>query len=280
MATLREIHSEIDLKMLHIVERLGHHRATPMIKSDAIKELIELRSKADNIRTSKVPEALKGIINTSKYEQEGTALNSLLEEANDLFGSLYKVETGIKQNSITDSAKEIVSIDKAALESARDYHRNLALYLLFVLLGVSLIGVTIVSSIFGMCSLIPTAIPDTSNIHGETLLFEAILFTGGRVSLILLIGWAIRFIGNLHSHHAAQSVIYQDRLSGLMAASILLNQCGPDERNEMLSQMTDTYLGLKHNAFIEQRRIDSKENQKAVRLALKILSEVKPIIQK
>lgn len=280
MATLREIHSKINSMMQHIIDRLGHHRATPMIKSDEIQELIELKLKAEKLIGLQVPEALKGISTTPQYEQEGTALNSLLEEANNLFGSLYKLEARIKQNLITDSAKEIVKIDKTALESARDYHRQLAQYLLYTLLFVSGIGVLIVSSIFGMCSAMPIAIPDTSNLHGETLIFETILFTGGRISLILLIGWAIRFIGNLHSHHAAQSVIYQDRLSGLMAASILLDQCGPDERNQMLSQMTDTYLGLKHNAFIEQKKIDSKENQKAVRLALKILSEVKPIIQK
>ena len=77
------------------------------------------------------------------------------------------------------------------------------------------------------------------------------LLLGGRLSAVLLAGWALLFVGRLSQRHARQAVIYQDRLSGMGPAAILLQHGKAAERSNVISSMVEAYLTLNHDAFRE-----------------------------
>ncbi|REG32228.1 hypothetical protein ATI61_105556 [Archangium gephyra] len=94
---------------------------------------------------------------------------------------------------------------------------------------------------------VPTKTPLDTNIH--TLEEIALLF-GGRIALLALVAWALRYVGNLHRAHSEQSVIYQDRRAALGIIQSMINSATEsDQRREMLKLLAERYLDFEQSAF-------------------------------
>lgn len=196
----------------------------------------------------------------AKLQPEYELLNAQVEAAAEVDAALQKnpddeVEALVLEaRALTDRAAELsrqvsdkplavqgvqqVSTDVEQFERARDYHRKRSDMYLALLLVVAAGGCWVVYSLFF-----------GQNGVGATGWLGAAVLIGGRVALLLLVGWLIKFLGELQSRHAQQAVTYQDRVAGLGAARVIIEQGLRESREGVLRAMTASYLSLDANAF-------------------------------
>lgn len=81
--------------------------------------------------------------------------------------------------------------------------------------------------------------------------WERLVFVfGGRIALLLLVAWTIRFVGGLHRAHSEQAVIYQDRQAALGIVQSMINTSSDAEyRREVLKILAEGYLNFELSAF-------------------------------
>jgi hypothetical protein len=144
-------------------------------------------------------------------------------------------------------AREQVRVDKAEFESARDFHRKLSTVGLCLIVVALVAGVLLVLRVFvdfSQSAITSAGSPDTV----DRVARIALLF-GGRIALLVGLGWLLHFLFRFHTNHAAQAVSYQDRLAGLGAAELVLQSGSTSTRSQVVLLMAETYLSLKENAF-------------------------------
>lgn len=102
------------------------------------------------------------------------------------------------------------------------------------------------------------------------------LIATGRLALLVLAGFALKYLWKLHTVHAEQSVIYRDRLAALGIAESLLKATPElEQRREMLKSLTNVYLDFDESAFGKHRKdTEHIEDQGSVDGQIKRLSKV------
>jgi hypothetical protein len=110
------------------------------------------------------------------------------------------------------------------------------------------------------------------------------LVATGRIALIVLAGYALKFLADLHRAHAEQSVVYRDRLAALGIAESLLNAT-PElaERRALLTALANVYLKFDESAFRRQERETVREERLAFDRQLgrlkKTVEAVRPLLE-
>lgn len=102
----------------------------------------------------------------------------------------------------------------------------------------------------------PTA-PETNPNTPQTLIIieQLVPIATGRLALLILAGFALKYLWKLHTVHAEQSVIYRDRLAALGIAESLLKATPElEQRREMLKSLTSVYLDFDESAFGKHRK--------------------------
>lgn len=189
------------------------------------------------------------------------ALMGLVEKARRLH------EEATRGDSLAEKGQERIEARRTEFEDALRYHREQARLLLWfagVATVLALLAAAWLFGLFGAAVVAPRS--------GGPELADWV-HLGGRLSLVFGAGAAVNFLGILHSRHAQQAVWYQDRLAGLDLAVMLLHYGTSGTREEILRQMTKTYLECSKNAFVKPVQ-GTGFSRRDVRFALKAMKQL------
>lgn len=161
---------------------------------------------------------------------------------------------------LTQATAEQLQIERDAFIKARDFHRQQAWVLLALVGAIGVAAIWIIVRYF----------------LGEQKIQSEWLAIAGRTALLVGLGWLLKFMGGLHSRHAQQAVVYQDRLGGLDAFEILLKYGDAQTKAKAQGALIESYLGMADNAFaLPVRPEDPKVDLEALEKMSRILSASK-----
>jgi len=92
------------------------------------------------------------------------------------------------------------------------------------------------------------------------------LLAVGRLAILALIAWTIRFMARLHRTHAEQSVIYKDRWAALQVSASILSASQLQQEKDLLLRIIRSYLDFSQNAFHAERNDSSQADKRALKL--------------
>lgn len=250
-----------------------------------------LVSKLKDIETSRLPkqkhlvESLQGPEASRSWDWDtrrswGSAkesfaeLNAIFDRATDLLAFL-ETKLQLRDAIRTDFLKKAKDFS-----DAQSFHRRQAGLMLWVLSAVGLAAVVAIYVLFfingrpqdsgasagplvlgATREVVQNPVPAAPNMV-QTIEHIVVIATG-RLAILLLIGWAFKYAGDLHRTHAEQSVMYQDRLAALGVAQNMLNATDvPEERHKVLSTLATGYLDFEQSAF-RLKRTKSAQAQAA-----------------
>ena len=167
--------------------------------------------------------------------------NSWLQDIQQQADALWKeLETRKRLNAALKADFESKS---QIFVKAEGFHRKEANRLMYIMGSLVVLGGVAILLAFGFVGEVLKASGDS---EWERI---AIVF-GGRIALLLLIAWTIRFVGNLHRAHSEQAVIYQDRQAALGIVQSMVNTSADVEyRREVLGLLAEGYLNFELSAF-------------------------------
>lgn len=155
-------------------------------------------------------------------------------------------------NKLTETATAKFRDNSELFKQANQEHRNSAAKVMFLLIVViiSAIILLVYFSFFFRFSLFDKQ--DCS--LKDPLIFATILSTtGGKIALILLVYWSIKFLSALYKTHIKQSVVYYDRDTALGIAEVLLNFTpNIEQKQELIKRLADGYLDFRQSAFFDK----------------------------
>ncbi len=208
----------------------------------------------------------------SEFSDSEATLKVLSENVTRLFA-----DTNI-ENNFSSKLSANTAIDRAEFEKALQHHTTQSRFTLriFGLASVCSISLIIVFFIaFPSCSS-PTqernigqvlTTQGIANSNPEKALSNStqwqdsvawwsklILNFGGKFALLFALAWMLKFTGELHSRHVAQSIIYRDRLTALSTIDVITIGANTQTREQILLKMSETYLNLENNAFINREK--------------------------
>jgi hypothetical protein len=186
----------------------------------------------------------------SDFENIEREINEFYEQVSDFYGEV------ISESQQMQEVRKRFDVDKEEFVAAREFHRNQAKIFLNLLLVIIALSLPLVLFMFDLLPFLPANWrPDAaSDLSTYTLRI------GGRISVLLALGWLIRFVGLLHSNHSEQQVAYQDRIAGLSTSEMIVSSGRPSIREKILLEMSETYLSLRHNAFRSRKEKMAEAN--------------------
>ncbi|MBM7115239.1 hypothetical protein [Archangium primigenium] len=178
-----------------------------------------------------------------------TALEEIEQQISNKLTELGELETTIKnEGRISEELGQSTRADFESkskdFESAMHLHQKQA--------GTTFAFMVIMAIIFGaliffiFIKFLPE-IPTTSTLAA----IAALAFFGlGRIALLVLCGWTMKYLAELHRSHAEQSIIYRDRRAALGVAQNLLN-ASPElaQKQELLKTLAIGYLDFEKMPF-------------------------------
>jgi len=209
------------------------------------------------------------------FDKIGKDVEELYEMANELYAS------AIDEDRFIAETKKVIKTDISEFVAARNHHRNMANITLFMLILIMILGIIFIAWFFK--STAQDLIIGKMAERNSAGWLEGIVLLGGRLSLIVGIGWMFKHLSNLQRSHSQQSVSYQDRLAGLDTAELILTRANPQARTEIVKMMTETYLSLNQNAFrVDEKTKDKKSDElegKQFDNLLKLVSDISKAIK-
>lgn len=199
----------------------------------------------------KINESLRKAVENIPVQNKNV---SHISQFDDLISNLYDRSLDlIKETEENNSKKQIIEtlkIEEKEFINARDYHRNSANNIFCAILILSSIFVILVICFFWFSNIKET-IDFLSKMKDKTYV-ELIVFSAyyiGRFAIAFIFGWLLSFLNKSYKGHIEQSITYQDRLAGIKAAEAILQRTNSKFHEEILKEMTNTYLKLNTNAF-------------------------------
>ena len=178
-------------------------------------------------------------------------LDALLREANALFAEASGRESA-------SAAWQRVQPSRVELTEGRDYHRELGKW---TLLTLSMLTVVVVVLLIWTASSFDAR---------SRSLEELIVFLTVRSLSIALLTGLIVFVAKLHSRHARQAVIYQEKLVGFDAVEMVVTSANTETIRAVVHQMARTYLRANADAFRGAERDADRSVGALLRLAKKL----------
>jgi hypothetical protein len=184
-----------------------------------------------------------------------SATDGALEEFIEPMDLLYDKAVDLKrqaqqEQAITAEAVELASDDTDAFREARDFHRERSTWLLWGTIVTSMLSVGLVAWMFGFLG------ADGSLFDERAFSSESwpslLAFLVGRAALLGILGWIMGHMARMQRAHASQAVLYQDRLSGLRAADLILRRGALEDRRAVVERLAESYLNLETNSFRQQ----------------------------
>lgn len=260
--TNKQKYQKIQTKLQAIDRTLKNINTKPGLSQDVIELFTELQQKSqvlvNNVNTTwqAVAERQQADQIDGSFDTLFDSISNLLDEVNDLY------KESDSESALVKNAKATFKIEKKDYVEARDHHKIQAYISLIILLVLCISsGIFIWHSFIefkdnfdDIKSLIETVkiLETNTDFLTKIVFIKTILKITGRLSIVGILVWLIVFVGKLHSKHNKQYISYQDRLSGLSAAELIITAGRTATREKVLLEMTDSYLSLKHNAFNEQ----------------------------
>lgn len=197
-------------------------------------------------------------ITSSKQQgNRGALLESSFRAMDELFSEVQLLHRRVNLGeSVSEEGKELTAEDEKAFQEARDYHRSRGNLILMVL-GVMLVAsFAYLAFVFGLHQAVSES-GEYQGVEGAVDWTRLVLAVGGRLSLLFFLAWAMKHLARLQAGHASQAVMYQDRLSGLRAADLILRRGSLEARQGVIERMAKSYLDVDSNAF---RQIQSEKD--------------------
>lgn len=125
---------------------------------------------------------------------------------------------------------------------AEKHHQSQALYLLLLMIGVIVLAAVAVYVLFIYLAAAP------GNVE------RIVALATGRVAILVFLGFALKYLADLHRAHSEQAVIYCDRKAALSVAKVLLNATSElEQKRAILRTLSDIYLNFEDSAFVARR---------------------------
>ncbi|WP_147443293.1 hypothetical protein [Corallococcus sp. AB011P] len=239
------------------------------------RDLMELGNKINQL-TSKSNIEVARIL-----EQETKSFDSLISE---MSGYLDDASAMLRGLDATEKVKEVVKADFATksesfLEAA-NFHQNQASWMLVSMAIIALTLITGIYILFIHWPALPT--PPSAGSAYRIPIDQIVLLVTGRIAFLLLAGWALKYVAELHRSHAEQAVIYRDRKAALgIAEAMLAASPGDDQQRELLRMLADGYLNFEQSAFRRHHSAATKEP--AIDVQIKRLKDaveaVRPLLE-
>jgi hypothetical protein len=237
----------------------GSDRAVASKARDALQTAEAGLAEATTALTA--PDALLDVI--------APELDPLMERIRDLY------QDAVQDTSLARAGVEVVEVSRDEFQQGLRYHRSHSTWLLGLMLLLALLGgagVVALFSEFGGWHPGPAEVAG----NGTQAWIHLGLILGGRFSVLLGLGWLLVFAGRMHSRHAQQAVTYQERLMGLDAAKMVIHHGTGPVREQLLHQLTTTFLSLDGNAFKpELRGPRSRFSLRELRQVTRALAELR-----
>ncbi|WP_437763728.1 hypothetical protein WMF27_39375 [Sorangium sp. So ce281] len=214
-------------------------------------------------------------------------LAKVVDEAKALVDKvgLLEKEIGAGANAaLVQEAKAGFATNAKSFKAAESFHRSQARRLFWAMLLVAASTCILIYYLF--VSATPTNPKPEPGVPQALLIIEHIvLIATGRVALLIVAGYALKYLATLHKMHAEQSVIYRDRLAALGIAENLLNATPEiEQRRDMLKSLANVYLSFDESAFGRYRKDTERaeaqggvENQ--IRRIKMLTSAVAPLLE-
>lgn len=204
-------------------------------------------------------------------------LSALLTEIEGVQNQLVETEKSIRGEEVTKKALQGIASHKAGFEGAMKYHKRMSQGVLFALAVVLIAG-----CVFLLFFITKPALTLDPSSSPQTAMFIVSVATAlsGKLAFLLVWAWIMKYLGNLHSIHSEQAVIYSDRSVSLnIAESLLLSAPQPEQRTALLNTLAKGYLDIEKNAF-RGDNISARDTDAASQLGLikELLSALKPLL--
>ncbi|WP_342376140.1 hypothetical protein NVS55_33420 [Myxococcus stipitatus] len=251
------------------------------------REPLEKRLRAIERETAHINEEISDIIQAADKSSkilrshETTEFNDLLVEMDGLLDEASALLRGL---DTTAKVKEAVKADFAtkseAFLDAASFHHTQATWMFRTM---ATIIIAIAAGLYGLFIRSPAhAIAQSSAPPIQIPTDQLILLVAGRVAFLVLAGWALKYVADLHRAHAEQAVIYRDRKAALGIAEAMLAASQEDEQQrELLKMLADGYLNFDQSAFRRNHTKAPKESD--IDLHIKRFKDavdaVKPILE-
>lgn len=214
----------------------------------------------------------------AKYlDVDSPELSALLTELEGVLNQLVETEKSIRGEEVTKKALQSIASDKSGFEGAMKYHKRMSQGVLFALAVVLIAGCILL--LFFITKPALTLDPSSSP-HTAMFIVSVATTLSGKLAFLLVWAWIMKYLGNLHSIHSEQAVIYSDRSVSLnIAESLLLSAPQPEQRTALLNTLAKGYLDIEKNAF-RGDNISARDTDAASQLGLikELLSALKPLL--
>jgi len=150
---------------------------------------------------------------------------------------------------IAEEGSELTAADLDAFREARDFHRGNSKVLLKAAVGAAVASILLLLLLFWLVPM-----PDFAGLGAGdySSVPQVLSFLGGRLAILGFLGWTVGHLAKMQRAHASQAVLYQDRLSGLRAAELILRKGALLDRRAVIERLSDSYLNLDANSFRRQ----------------------------
>ena len=218
----------------------------------------------------------------NKQLQNGTEFNSFITELENLIIESKELLLNAELDSkLTKKVQNAFEVNKEDFMNAMKHHKWLSYIMVIILFLIIISSGFVIWFVFlnsnenfedigSLAEIIGDLKLDKEFLTKVIYLKIALKFIG-RISFIAILYWVVLFIGKLHNKHISQYISYQDKLSGLSTAELIISSGNYTTREKILLTMTETYLSLNENDFIKKDKseINKKDLLNALKLFLK-----------
>ncbi|TGM25418.1 hypothetical protein [Leptospira meyeri] len=266
----RQKYQKLQTKLQAIDRTLNNTISKPGLSQDIVESYSEIQQQYHALSNT-IANTWNLVTQRQQVDQIDNSFDTSLDESSTLLdtaNTLYKESDA--ESALIKNAKETFKVEKKDYIEAKNHHKFQAYITLTILLFLCFsAGLFIWNSFIefkdnydDIKSLIDIAkiLETDKDFLAKIIFIKTILKITGRISIVGILVWLIVFIGKLHSKHNKQYISYQDRLSGLSAAQLIITAGGSSTREKVLLEMSDSYLSLNHNAFNENFNNESSKN--------------------
>lgn len=280
--TLAEQYSDLVVQLNLIKSILKGIQETYGVSNDSLQSAFDYQRKFNQLNNSLQTIWGQLSTNSNRVQQVGVEFNDLEVRIIELHDNIKALYTNVKdESSFSAKLYDKITIDKNEFTEALKHHKSKSNTTLYILGAASLLSLILILFVFALFPAIFSSteeknsgkvqaaqdigntIPEkTNSVSGQwqdsaAWWSKIILNFSGKFALLFALAWMLKFIGDLHSRHVAQSIIYQDRLAALSTIDVITIGANTQTREKILLKMSETYLNLENNAFI------SREKEKA-----------------
>lgn len=245
-------------------------------------QAVELKRRLTSAE-SEIQEARRAITTTIQATMDEPADSealSFITELNNLVSSLGKHEIEQQRGLAVNAA---VGFDfnnqTEGFKKALDYHRSQSRTMLIIMGMIIIGGAGAIMALFG--DLETECIGRFTGVVESATLIEKLVLAGvGRIAVLALIGWSLTYVGTLHRSHAAQAVLYQDRVAALgLIANLTRSTTELEQKHALLKSITRGYIGFEQNAFHDGTTTRHGKSKSVLNQVKELVDILRPLLE-